>query len=179
MILHGDSAQLVADSASNPFRFIPVGGKVASKQQRHMRFNRPYRTRANADGAYSPLWVIVNRQKYTRTGTELPAMGYDRGILPVERSDSTIEVRIPWGLLNFTDPSSKRVLQDGATLRTEFGTIVVDDIRLVLAVSRDGQWQQTAGSYKLESWEEPGYRARKRPVFDVMRDLFDTLAPTK
>lgn len=202
LLAKGDSVRVLADSASNPFRFpritrrstpasLPFDGPAnpppgTFTAPLHMRMNRPFRTTANSDGAYTPLLVITNRQRYTRDGHELRAVGYDRGILKRgaepdgqwQRIDGKLLVRIPWGLLNFTDPSSKRVLQDGSRSSATFGTVVLDDIRLVFAVKQGAQWlQSSAGSYRLESWEEPRYHARKRPAYDIMRATFESLNP--
>ncbi|HUP90396.1 MAG TPA: hypothetical protein VM100_13650 [Longimicrobiales bacterium] len=200
LIATRDTVRVVADSASNPFRFPdirrtakpgslpfsvppnPPAGMFTAPL--HMRLNRPFRTIANSDGAYTTLRVITNRQRYAHDGNELKAIGYDRGILERgaepdgqwQRVDGKLRVRIPWGLLNFTDPSGKRVLQDGSRISTTFGTVVINDMRLVFAVKQGEQWQQSnVGSYKLESWDEPSYTARKRPAYDVMRATFEGL----
>lgn len=200
LIVRGETVRVVADSASNPFRFPAINGRTPGRTlpftltagvppgyftgRMHMRMNRPFRSVANADGRYTPLLVVTNRQRYTPDGTELIAAGYDRGILPAgaepdglwQRNDSLLEVRIPWTLLNFTDPSSRRVLQDGLNATSEFGTVVVDKIRMVFAVRHDAQWRQSdAVAYALESWEAPQYRARRRPAFDALRTVFETL----
>ena len=72
----------------------------------------------------------------------------------VDEEAGVIEVRIPWMLLNFTDPSERRVLQDlpdgvsresiGAEASAEwdpatvgaFGTVTVPDIGIVAAWGR-------------------------------------------
>jgi len=137
LVATADEVRIVADPPSNPFRLEEVGqggrdldGVRARIEdppadlfyaRREQRFNLPYYSRANDDGRYDSLRVIVNRRRFTRDSTEYLAIGYDRGVLPPgvapdgfwERSsDGTIlEVRIPWLLINVTDPSSRTVLQ--------------------------------------------------------------------
>ncbi|MFQ5538478.1 MAG: tetratricopeptide repeat protein [Gemmatimonadota bacterium] len=132
----GTSLRLLADPPSNPFRIVEVGPAPLPPprtvpvgdpppglfhQRAEMRYNLPYYTLPNDDGKYDTLRVIVNRRRFARDSTEYLAAGYDRGFLPGgegpdglwvrERDGTALEVRIPWTLLNVTDPSSRRVLQ--------------------------------------------------------------------
>lgn len=200
--IDGDTAQLLADSSSNPFRINPVKSRPPKWSETfalppnppagfftgrfHMRMNRPFRSTANEDGAYSTLRVITNRQRYTRDGRELPAVGYDRGLLSYgdepdglwQRGVGAMEVRIPWMLLNFTDPSGQRILQDGAaTRRGAFGTKVIGSISIVAALRQpNGEWRTSGpAAFLLRGWEEPKWRARKRPVFNALKSAFEGL----
>src|SRR5690606_17163154 len=77
--------------------------------------------------------------------TEYLAVGYDRGILPAgpppdgywERSEdgTVLEVRIPWLLINVTDPSSRTVLQGPG-----------DDNVGNAIPGADGRWRQPPGA---------------------------------
>jgi tetratricopeptide (TPR) repeat protein len=133
----GDDVRVLADPPSNPFRLDEVGqggrgltgNRVAFDDppaglfhaRVEQRFNLPYYTEPNDDGVYDSLRVVVNRRRFASDSTEYLAAGYDRGILPRglapdgfwERSGdgSVLEVRIPWLLINVTDPSSRTVLQ--------------------------------------------------------------------
>jgi hypothetical protein len=202
-----DEVRLVADPASNPFVIArtdviagqaapppaiddPLPGFFSGRYQR--RYNRPYRTQPNEDGVYDSLRVLTNRRRFARDGTEFEGFGYDRGILRAggppdglwERGDGVLEVRIPWMLLNFTDPSERRVLQDpDGTVPAEFGTTTVEGIRIV-AAARDGQaWRQwpasgraaDVASFTWPTWEVPRWRERQRPVYDAMRETYRTI----
>ena len=131
----GGEVRVMADPASNPFRLVEVGQGASGLEGREVaienplpgffygrveqRFNLPYYTRANYDGVYDSLRVVVNRRRFTRDSTEYLGIGYDRGLLPGgagpdglwEEAGGVLEVRIPWLLLNVTDPSSRTVLQ--------------------------------------------------------------------
>ncbi len=132
------------------------------------RFHRPYRSVRNSDGRYDSLRVITNRPRFGRDATEYWGIGYDRGVLPhgplpegfweIDRDLGVIEVRIPWMLLNFTDPSERRVLQglpdgvDKASIGAEasatwdesamgfLGTVTVPDIGIA------ARWRIPAGT---------------------------------
>src|SRR5262249_44494568 len=68
------------------------------------------------DGAYDSLFGATNRSRVTRDGRTVPARGVNRGRLGYrvdwywDRAACLVELRLPWGLLNVTDPSSRRVL---------------------------------------------------------------------
>jgi len=207
----GGEVRLLADPPSNPFAIDlvnqipgqptppphidnPLPGFFFGRYQ--SRYNRPFVTRANDDGVYDSLRVVTNRRRFGRDGTEFAAFGYDRGILrqgpPPDGSwemldRGVFEVRIPWMLLNFTDPSERRVLQDapGANPNGDFGTETVPGIRIVAAArsgSRWTQWPASGGAsavplFTWPTWEMPRSRERIRPVFGAMRDAFRTMDP--
>ena len=205
-----NEARLLADPASNPMAVDrveqipgqpspgprierPLPGFFSGRYQH--RYNRPFITRPNEDGVYDSMRVVTNRRRFGRDGTEFPAMGYDRGILRqgeppdgewqmLERG--VFEVRIPWMLLNFTDPSERRVLQDAAGTRegSDFGTETVPGVRIVAAIrqgQRFTQWPATARAgdvalFTWNTWEVPRYREVVRPdVYNAMRDAFRTI----
>ena len=71
------------------------------------------------DGRFDSLFIITNRARFRRDGTFYPASGYNRGRLRFGRSSEStladwyyepeaalLELRLPWGLINVTDPST-------------------------------------------------------------------------
>jgi hypothetical protein len=209
-----DEARLLADPPSNALRVVEAGRDLATRPLRIPRvaqtlpgtfsgrfqqlFGRPFATRRNEDGRYDSLRVVTNRRRFGRDSTEFAAIGYDRGVLrrgpPPDGSwerleaEGVWEVRIPWMLLNFTDPSQRRLLQDPASglPPAEFGTVTLDGIRIVAATrGPNGRWRSWPESGRAEdvavytwpTWEEPRWRARRRPVFGAMREVFRTLDP--
>jgi tetratricopeptide (TPR) repeat protein len=189
LIATGDEVRVMADPPSNAFRHVEVGRGASGLEGRRLeianappglfharveqRFNLPYYTVPNDDGRYDSLRVVINRRRFTQDSTEVLAVGYDRGVLPAgaapdglwERIAGALEIRIPWLLLNVTDPSSRSVLQgpgadhvlgaergpDGRwrlrpgeaawpdSVRGPFGTERVDDIGIVVALRRGGE----------------------------------------
>lgn len=173
-----DEVRLMVDPASNPFRHAPVGegardldgARVAVGDpppglfyvRAEQRFNLPYYTRRNDDGRYDSLRVIVNRRRFTRDSLEYLGVGHDRGILPEgpppdglwQRStDGTVlEVRIPWLLLNVTDPSSRTVLQGPGEANTR-------DAERGL----DGRWRLQPG---IAAWPDSVFGALGTQAID-------------
>ncbi len=153
-----EEVRVVAEPRSNPFRFVEVGQGARGLEGRRLevadpppglfharveqRFNLPYYTEPSESGVYEPLRVVVNRRRFTRDSTEFLAVGYDRGILPRgaapdgywERSGRSLEVRIPWLLLNVTDPSSRTVLQGPGLANTRDAVL-----------GPDGKWRLRPG----------------------------------
>lgn len=224
-----EGARLLVDPPQNPFRMDTVGVGARGLEARSFEVEdappglfrtrkeqgiaRPHRTRANRDGRYDSLRVITNRRRFARDSTEFLAVGYDRGVLVEgpppdgswQRVGDTLEVRIPWMLLNVTDPSSRTVLQGSGTgtegLRPEanaavdppeatgdLGTQRVDGIGVV-AAHRDvgGRWRTwpstdvgggSAGgvaAFRWDGWDEPRWRARRRPVWEALRAAFEAV----
>jgi len=163
--------------------------------------NAPYISVPRTDGRFDSLRVITNRRRVGRDTTEYATLGYDRGVLrrgPIPDgswetlSDSgVIEIRIPWALLNVTDPSSRRVLQHAserpvgtgwiANLSEDDESQVVDGIGVVVA-ARFGadewrSWPSSGSTFDVaqiswKTWDEPRWRERRRPVFDALRQVF-------
>jgi Tetratricopeptide repeat len=206
-----DEVRLMADPASNPFAIDhsavipgeptpppeianPLPGWFMGRYQQ--RFNRPFISQPNEDGVYDSLRVVTNRRRFARDGTEFAGFGYDRGLLwpggPPdglwERLDDegVMEIRIPWMLLNVTDPSERRILQDPEGVTPgEFGTVTVDGIRILAAARTGPAWRQWPASgreadvatFTWPGWEEPRWRERIRPVYDAMREVYRTIHP--
>ena len=167
----GDDVRVLADPPSNPFRLAEVGqggrgltgNRVAFDDpppglfdaRVEQRFNLPYYTEPNDDGVYDSLRVVVNRRRFASDSTEYLAAGYDRGILPRGRAPdgfwersgdgSVLEVRIPWLLINVTDPSSRTVLQGPGDANAR------DAVR-----GPDGRWQLRPG---LAAWPDSVFGA--------------------
>lgn len=165
-------------------------------------YRRPATIGVEADGRFDPMFVITNRARFGRDGTFFPAQGYDRGVLRFGREEESsladwyadtaaglIEIRLPWGLLNVTDPSSKTVLFDrDGQLTGEFGTAVTDGIRIgalvqgkddpsrllsALPTPRNGTWQaDDFALWQWTGWEEPSSHSRLKPVYDSLQSTW-------
>jgi hypothetical protein len=149
--------------------------------------NRPLRPAVRRRGDFRPERIVTNRLRFAPDATEFAAAGYDRGILipgpPPDGDwervpDGALEIRVPWLLLNVSDPSGRHVLLDppGASKSDSVGTAVIETIGITLGVRREGRWTTTPADgtarYAWEAWEEPRWRARPRPTFAAMRDTW-------
>jgi hypothetical protein len=165
------------------------------------RFSRrPVITRNRGDARFDSLFIITNRARFGRDGSFFPAQGYDRGrLLHGTQARSTLadwyfdqragllELRIPWDLLNVTDPSSRTLLLDRDTTGN-FGTASAGDFHVGVVVYRKqgsagvvgtlptvegGVWRASAfRPWRWPSWTEPRSHARLKPVYDSIKTLW-------
>ena len=116
-------AELFVDAAMNYSRWarVFVSGQPEADPA-------PFRPVENSDGRYLPLLIETNRERVSRRGVFYPAMHLDWGRLEMGREPAdgydphaefsfadesrSIEIALPWGLLNVGDPSSLAVLDD-------------------------------------------------------------------
>jgi hypothetical protein len=159
-------------------------------------YRHPAGSLARDDGRFDSLFVITNRARYGRDGTFFPAQGYSRGRLRFGReSESTLadwyhdaaagllELRLPWALLNVTDPSTATVLAEREG--KPFATMTTDGFRIGVLVRRtsdgavrrtlpsrsaDGSWPAAAfRTWRWPTWTEPTYHAELKPVYDSLK----------
>ncbi len=87
-----------------------------------------------------------------------------------------LEVRIPWMLLGFTDPSSLSVW-DYPYEANGFEPVETDEVRVYPAVRPEGgapQREVPPLSYSWEGWEQPTYHERKKESFEPLGEAFGT-----
>lgn len=147
------------------------------------------RPRSARGGAWDSLFVTTNRWRIARDGRTFPAKGVNLGRLRFGRADSSsladwyadrvaglVEVRLAWGLLNVTDPSSRRVLRRIAP-PDRFETTVTAGFRFAVAATARGDgavrvWLPAHAIYSWPTWEEPVWHERLKPVYAALRDLW-------
>jgi hypothetical protein len=166
-------------------------------------YHRPATPGNRRDGAFDSMFVIVNRARFGRDGTFFPAQAWERGRLRFgrERESSladwfydadagVIEIRLPWALLNVTDPSSATVLDDAAAPTRDFGTVKTDGFHIGVVTLRKGSggvlgslprldakahWNaREFRTWGWEPWSEPVFHARLKPVYDTMKAAWES-----
>ena len=210
--IRNDSAHVLADQQANPWRIqslassaggsevsmtLPAEGVSFHTAAVEMLLNRDVGSARNADGVYTQLLVYPNRRRFTTDGAEIKAIGYDRGLLRAgdvpdgawQRDDAgAIEVRVPWTLINVTDPSQRRVLDNlGARANaTELKTSQIAGIRIAARIRNNSgdviTWPEdgrpgSVKAYTWQTWNQPEWTARMRSVYTVMQAVFAALAP--
>ena len=179
------------------------------------RYHRPYQSVENADGRFMEIRVETNRRRIGRDGTLFPAQGSSRS--PLRRgsidprdpdyttladweasvSGSFIEARIGWGLLNVTDPSSRRVLHDDPNDLRSIGTVETPGFRFYAAAVKPeappgGETPLKARLadrlpaaahlaaadlplYAWRGWDRPSYRIEKKASWAILKKAFESL----
>ena len=205
----GDRAEIVADSGANPFKIVPIHESLAPLQSTNeldglrnrpegafvgrwqADANVPFLTANNDDGAYTPLNVVVRRYRVSRDTTEFPAVGYNRGVLPAgprpdglwegDANRGAVEFRIPWMLLNITDPSSRHLLNDADHPLGPYRSVPIPGIRVAAALRAGTKWSTlprpggTVAAFTWDRWERPQWRARPKPLYRAMQRVFRNL----
>ncbi len=134
-------------------------------------------------GAFAPLLLETNRERFGRDGTRFPRVLVNRGDLrfgsldPAAREFDTradvaigaakgaIEIRVPWGLLSVSDPSSRRVVHQEEKREPPFETVETEGFRMYAFVLDPSRAAAPARgllpeglaprSWAWSTWEEP------------------------
>jgi hypothetical protein len=116
--------------------------------------------------------------------------------------EGTIEIRIPWNLLNVTDPSSRRVIDDFSVgpKKDDLTTASTPEIAVVVAAlggkgekessvvdtlpraaKAGARWvipASGAARYTLPTWDaDPAYHEYRKRSFDILKDELPDIAP--
>lgn len=178
------------------------------------RSQRPYRPQREDPGTWVSPLSSPNRERITRAGERIPATILDIGVLrrgtthrdAADRDDNAdwqfdaesgvMEVRVPWGLLNVTDPSSRAVLFEGpdspqgyrttAGLRVACASFVPEPgkdelwaaalgagaVRATDALPRPGPDGTVRGLplFAWPTWEEPRWHSYRKASYRIVRD---------
>jgi hypothetical protein len=194
-----DSSELLVDHPYNAYRPVTIPGSNPPAVQ--YVYNHSVRTIANSAGAYDSVVVVPNRRRIGRDGRIYPAMSYNRNRLVYGRQQANsiadwyanqatgvIEVRLPWGMLQVLDPSTRSVLS-GVTKRSEGIGTPTDGFRFVVE-SYDPRNPASGGerlprgssstfsqppTWTWASWEVPQWHAEVKPLFAAMKRTFDAI----
>ncbi len=133
-------------------------------------------------GFFNPIYLALNRPLYLpESGTELPFMREETGRLHYGAvsedsladfcaGDGFVEIRLPWELIGFMDPSTKQVMGDLFS-GTEILPLSTDGVRL--GVTREGAADIVPMAlFSWENWELPSYHERLKRSYDILRAYF-------
>jgi hypothetical protein len=143
------------------------------------------------DGVFDSLFVATNRWRIGRDARTFRARGVNRGRLRfgrasessladwyVDRDAALAEVRLPWALLNVTDPSSRRVMvrirkdytfDTRVTAGLQFAVAALDRARGLLRA-----WVPATQPYVWPTWEVPMWHERLKPAYFAMQDAWES-----
>ncbi|HDQ99843.1 MAG TPA: hypothetical protein ENN51_06125 [candidate division WOR-3 bacterium] len=149
------------------------------------------RTVPRRDGAFVAQRLISNHRRVTPSGETIPAYATEYGRLRFGRSDDNsladwyargrvIEIRLPWALLNVSDPSSFQVLQNDTlvggmqsvtTPGLAFSAFIADEStpgKVVAALpSAKGGVLRFTRRWRWRGWEQPKYRERLKAGYHL------------
>ncbi|MEK8130816.1 hypothetical protein WMW72_23190 [Paenibacillus filicis] len=117
----------------------------------------------------------VGKMRYGITDPEAPAFD---SLADWYASGDVMEIRIPWMLLGYTDPSSHQVWNypyaaDGLV------PVTSDGVRIEPFVESSGKLSNASSSplfYQWESWDLPTYHERKKQSYEILRKAYEELS---
>lgn len=171
-------------------RYTPIAD-LASGEDFGRFYRRPVTVADRRDGRFDPMFVVTNRSRYGRDGTFFPASGVDRGRLRYgtarastlsdwyyDSAAGLLELRIPWDLLNVTDPSTRTLLMDHSS-DGPFGTVTADSFHFTVVryakAGRRASGVIDAAPWTWSGWATPESHARLKPAADSMRAVWSAL----
>ncbi|MDA3955808.1 hypothetical protein [Oceanispirochaeta sp.] len=144
---------------------------------------------------FKEVKVLVNRSYIDESGRAHPALISDWGELktgPLDepaysllKGEDSFTLRIPWGLMNISDPSQGRVLYDlrkfnSAPLRDEIRTMKTDGISLVCVIEdSSGRTRIIPGnsgtdgesiSFAWSPWNVPAYEMKDKKSVPLLKE---------
>ena len=154
-------------------------------------------------GGFTSIRTLVNAESRNREGTFTPALWENASVLPVSQfgdlseeeglisllSHHTIEIRLPWARLNFSDPTTATVLFDPiADSRNIITTDSLDtkDIQTIklwaVGIGSDGDlsyWPSEDSSLTVElpPWHYPETTEKPKLAFQVLADFLNSWNP--
>ena len=192
-----EDSQLLVDHPYNPYRAVLIPGSKPPATQ--TVYNPAVRIVANDLGQWDSLIVVPNRRRVGRDGKIYQAISYNRNrLLHARESDNSladwfanpasgvIEVRIPWGMLQLVDPSTRSVLFSNTTEGNVAGAIT-DGFRFAVE-SYDPSKPSSVGdnlprgggaarfgdipTWTWPTWDAPQWYAEVKPLFGAMERAF-------
>jgi tetratricopeptide (TPR) repeat protein len=156
----------------------------------------PFVSLPNEDGDFQPMIREANRRRFGRDGTEYARIEVNQsplryaGPVPADRqadvavgargTTGILELRLPWNLIQITDPSSHQVLNHPGSDGPPFATSSTDGIRVHVMVRSGGEETdfQSLPPFYWEGWETPEYHLRLKASYEILREAFGSLPGT-
>jgi hypothetical protein len=190
------ATQVLVDHPYNPYRPVAIPGSNPPAIQ--YVYAHPLRTVANDAAQWDSLVVVPNRRRIGRNGQIYPAISYNRNRLLysaqsensladwfADPASGVIEVRLPWGMLQVIDPSTRSVLFGNTAVGEGIGA-TSDGFRFVVesydpAKPKGGADHLPRGAptgfadpptWTWPTWESPQWHSEIKPVFSAMKRTF-------
>jgi hypothetical protein len=175
-------------------------------------FRRPVVSVKRFDGVFDSLFALTNRPRFMGDGTQVRGRGFNLGRLRFgtlatstlsdwwwDAASGVLEIRLPWGLLNVSDPSTGKILFESDAERAlhpgENGPasrlvgVPSDGFRFAVVALRTGPdvagtipardaygaWPLGAfATWKWKTWETPTWHAHLKPVYAALQRLWES-----
>lgn len=149
-----------------------------------------YSSFASSQGVFEEIRPLIHEVRVSKDGTPIAAQYEDASRLNYGDFNansynhwyweaSLLHIRLPWGRLNFSDPSSLMVLDDNSgaeeLVRDQLKTTRTEGI-VVSALYCDAAEQQkidllSTSAYNWQPWEVTAYRERLKQSYYILQEL--------
>jgi len=187
VLLHGKNSQLLVDDSYSKYIFKPelarLPGLTGFEEKEEIR------PTYNANGIFNEI-IAVHRRRFSREGKVFGEKIYKASPL-IEGRDfcyfkekAFIELRLPWGLLNFLDPSRKKIIYFNENKRTEGVRLLTLSYQprseadpLAREKPAEAILQKTMDLmktryYRWPEWSEPSYQMKIKKSYYALKELF-------
>ena len=137
---------------------------------------------------FNPIYLCLNKELvFPETKETLEFQKYDTGKLtygngnPASKTydsladfcygENCIELRIPWGMLNFRDPSTKEI-ENNLHESDELSGLSIDEIYVGVSI---GQYNEDMQPYTWDNWNHVVYHERLKQSYYMLKDCYGDL----
>lgn len=180
-----DDSRIVTDSYYDVFYYM------YAKQLKMIDENAVYEKKNS--GIFNPIYLCLNRELYLPEDTKtIPFEKYETGKLvlgdanPEHKNfnsltdyavnEDKVEIRIPWQLLNFMDPSTKIVMNNFYE-KNEISPLKIENLYIGGILTKNNVISQNSNMeyYTWDEWENPTYHERLKPSYDILKKAFESI----
>lgn len=177
---------------------LDINEQYGSKILVHPGYNiakGKYASYSSNQGIFEEMRQLINGESITKDGVKIDAVYEDGSQLNygdfIENSfnhwyieENKVYLRIPWGKINFSDPSELTVLNDERNiqipLRDELKTLKTDGIMFSATIintktSQSVDMLNSKTPYLWEQWTNIQYKERLKKSFSIIKDYFGNL----
>ncbi len=137
---------------------------------------------------FVPIYLCISRKQVIKsTGETIDAERIETGVLQYGNGtpfsedynslsdfysgDDFVEFRIPWGLLNFRDPSTKQI-EDDFWINKEQQNLEIEGIKI--GISMEGK-ASASGDYTWDNWQYIDFHERPKTAYYTLGDKYEEL----
>ncbi|MEW6214484.1 MAG: hypothetical protein AB1478_04665 [Nitrospirota bacterium] len=197
VLLHGKNSRILVDDRYNRMIFDPK--LLISPGLSGYKENENFRPVSNNNGVFTEI-ITAHRRRFSRDGKVFPEKIYNGSLLRsgnladdslsdfyYSKDNEFIEIRIPWNLLNLSDPSRLQIIYSKKEKKFTNGIriIVVSykprNIDDSTAVELENETNVTdiipqnlsdIKYYKWQGWDLPEYIVRPKKSYFAMKEVF-------
>ncbi len=187
-LLHGKNSCLLVDDTYAKYEFKPELAKLPGLTGYWEK--EEVRPLPNENGLFSEI-ISIHRRRFSREGRVFAEKIYKAGILKEGRDfiyfpeHDFIELKLPWALLNFLDPSQRRIIYgQGEGRKTEGIRILAFTYRS--SDDKDSWAKETLSPEKIEKsielmkenpfrwpeWTKPNFKMKLKKGYYVLKEMF-------